>query len=511
MIGVCLSNWVTLWLVVIEVAFSEDVIYSKGSLASYPASLPTLEEPAVMDFASHPAFLGRRAFMGASLAGLAASQLLGADFSPKGLDESPFQPNTLFLTWQRDPTTTMTVQWVGTVGETSDTKIYYSRVHSDSQPMPLALSALPAASSIIEVAKRELKVEPWLSQKTTTKPYPMTDFKVFRAELTGLAPDTDYMFRIGMSSPTYRFRTMPAKATNTIHFISGGDCGINAHTVANNIQAARQDPMFCVIGGDLGYDNGRSVETSLAFLRNYSRHMVGRDGRLIPMLACLGNHEVDGGYNKPRGKAPFFYALFDGLYPETGFASLDFGDYLSLILLDTGHTTAIGGLQTDWLARTLAARAEHPNVLVVNHVPAYPSARSMSATTQVGGKEVQTGTGEENRKHWVPLFEKYRVPVVLEHHDHTFKRTKPLLNGVANENGVLYLGDGSWGQLRSPNKPEKLTHLAQVNRDYHLSLHRIQGEERFHIALDEAGRLMDVCRSAQRKTGAVALPANVPG
>ena len=93
--------------------------------------------------------------------------------------------------------------------------------------------------------------------------------------------------------------------------------------------------MFAVIGGDLGYDNGTSVETSLNFIRNYSKHMIGRDGRLIPMIACIGNHEVAGGYNQPRTKAPFFYALFDGLYPEHGFACLDFGDYLSLVLLDT--------------------------------------------------------------------------------------------------------------------------------------------------------------------------------
>src|SRR5947209_11707149 len=87
--------------------------------------------------------------------------------------------------------------------------------------------------------------------------------------------------------------------------------------------------------------------------------------------------EVDGGYKQPRSKAPFFYALFDGLFPETGFASLDFGDYLSLILLDTAHTTAIGGAQADWLEKTLRARADHPHVMVVNHVPAYPSFRKM--------------------------------------------------------------------------------------------------------------------------------------
>ena len=96
-----------------------------------------------------------------------------------------------------------------------------------------------------------------------------------------------------------------------------------------------------------------------------------------------------------------------------------------------------------------------------------------------------------------------RVPVVLEHHDHTFKRTKTLLDGLGHDNGVLYLGDGSWGKLRNPQAPEKLTYLAASSRDYHLSLHRIQGQERFHLALDENGRVMDVCRSGQRKTGAV--------
>jgi hypothetical protein len=392
-------------------------------------------------------------------------------------DDAAFQPATLFLTWQRDPTTTITVQWVGALGETADTTVTYSE--------------MPGAC--------------WRSERPTIKSYPMTDLKVFRVELIDLSAGADYQFRIGKQSPTYRFRTMPAKATNPIHFVSGGDCGVNAHTVANNVQAARQDPMFAVVGGDLGYDNGRSVEISLAFLRNYSKQMIGRDGRLIPMVACIGNHEVDGGYAKPRAKAPFFYALFDGLFRDTGFATLDFGDYLSLVLLDTGHTSPIVGAQTDWLDKTLRARADHPNVFVVNHVPAYPSFR------RAEGLNGKAGTGEANRKHWAPLFQKHRVPVVLEHHDHTFKRTKPLIDGLAHDNGVLYLGDGSWGRLRTPNKPEQLAYLAATSRDYHLSLHRIQGNERFHLALDEFGKVMDVCRTGQRKTGIVRVESDIPG
>src|SRR5262245_20634950 len=190
----------------------------------------------------------RRAFLGASLSALTSGTIFGAgDTVPPGKEreDAPFQPSTLFLTWQRDPTTTMTVQWVGTRGETADSRVYYA----------------PAAG------------DRWQAQTTTPRHYPLTDFKVFRAELTGLSPGTDYRFRIGKGSPMYRFRTMPARATDTIRFISGGDCGINPHAVANNIQAARQDPLFAVVGGDLGYDNGRSVDVSLAFLRNYSKHM----------------------------------------------------------------------------------------------------------------------------------------------------------------------------------------------------------------------------------------------
>ncbi len=411
----------------------------------------------------------RRAFLGSSLLGLGAAHLLGADSLAAETEDSAFNPSTLFLTWQRDPTTTMTIQWIGTVGETADTTITYGA--------PSAVHCLG-----------------WQKQACEVRPYPLSDFKVFRAELTGLWSDSEYMFQIGKSSPTYRFRTMPEKATNTISFISGGDCGVNSHTVANNIQAARQDPMFTVIGGDLGYDNGKAVDVSLAFIRNYSKHMVGRGGRLIPLVACLGNHEVDGGYNKPRENAPFFFALFDGLFRDNSFATLDFGDYLSLILLDTGHISPISGAQTSWLDETLKARVDRPHVMAVNHVPAYPSFRKMQ---EDNGKD---GTGAENRKHWVPLFDRYRVPVVLEHHDHTFKRTRPLLDGMAHDNGVLYLGDGSWGRLRAPQKPDKLPILARASENYHLSLHRLQGEERFHLAIDENGRVMDVARSGQRTT-----------
>ena len=194
--------------------------------------------------------------------------------------------------------------------------------------------------------------------------------------------------------------------------------------------------------------------------------------------------------------------MFDGLFPETGYNTLDFGDYLSLVLLDTNHTSKVAGAQTEWLDKALAARRDLPHTIVVNHVPAYPSHRNPKGTVSKDGKKV-FGTGEDQREHWVPLFDKHRVPVVLEHHDHTFKRTKPLVGGLQNDNGVLYLGDGSWGRLRIPRPDDQLNVMVKTSDDFHISLHRLQGSERFHLALGTTGKVMDMARSGQRKLGIV--------
>src|SRR5262249_29356849 len=206
----------------------------------------------------------------------------------------------------------------------------------------------------------------WTAVHAASRVFPLTEQRVYRAEFTGLVPGTEYRFRVGTNPATYRFRTMPAKATDTISFVSGGDCGVNQHAEAINALAAKQDPHFVLIGGDVAYDNGCSPQTTLGFLRNYSRQMTDSDGRLIPLLACIGNHEVVGGYSKSRDDAPLFLSLFDGLFHDTTYAALDFGDYLSLVLLDSGHVSPIEGDQTDWLEETLRARQDRPHLILAN-------------------------------------------------------------------------------------------------------------------------------------------------
>jgi hypothetical protein len=441
----------------------------------------------------------RRSFLSASLgaAGLLAAspRLIGQEQAAAAV------PEILFLTWDRDPTTTMTIVWLGRDRKTPSAAVRY-RTHDPKAEAIWQSSPVSITTKFPVFETMKMREEAAKAAKKTAEPLgpndPQftgpTDYVVQRVALTGLSPGMEYEFTIGDSAKVHRFRTMPAKATDSFHFVSGGDSGVNVHALNNNRLAAAQDPMFVMIGGDLGYDNGVSGSTALNFIRNYSMTMTDTKGRLIPLVTCLGNHEVRGGYNKTLKEATFFTPLFGGLYPEKSYATLDFGDYLSLVLTDSGHCAKITGEQTEWLRGALKERTGKDHLIPINHVPCYPSFREPKALAKD-----KFGTGEEQRKEWCPLFEQFGVDIVLEHHDHTFKRTQPLTGGqVDRATGITYLGDGSWGHLRVPKNPEKRNYLQVVNEAYHFTLHRLEGEQRFHVALGETGKVLDVYRTGKR-------------
>jgi hypothetical protein len=357
----------------------------------------------------------------------------------------------VYLTWQRDPTTTMTIHWL-----------------SSGDALLGDLTWSPRGA------------EQWSSAAGEHHVLPGTDWLVHEVELTGLRPGGEYRFRLADQPEEYAFRTVPAEGPIT--FIDGGDVYRERLEVRIYEQAARFDPSFVVVGGDIVYDGGHSGNARrwYRWLRHWQEHMVGSDGCLIPMIVAIGNHEVAGGFGQVPEDAPHFYSLFAFPGPR-GYGVLDIGGVMSLFVLDSGHTHPVEGEQAQWLAEAIAQRAAVPHLFATYHVPAFPSHRNFR--------------GSESaviRRHWVPIFERHGLDVAFEHHDHAYKRTHLIRKERVDPGGVLYLGDGAWGVApRSVHDPARTWYLARAEPVNHFIVTTIRGEERIHLAVDAHGRVFD--------------------
>ncbi|KEO72023.1 purple acid phosphatase family protein [Anditalea andensis] len=372
-----------------------------------------------------------------------------------------------FLTWKEDPTSSMVVDWHSFGEEGQTFKI-----------------------------RKEGEAE-WREEKGKVLEFPFTSPKrwIHRVELKGLEPDSRYDIQLEGQEAIFYFRTMPTDLRDkSIRIAVGGD---TMHDKKNMERTGRQamsfDPDFVVIGGDLAYANGdpEAVGRWYQWFEAYNNSLIASDGRIVPMLVAIGNHEVQKGYytshadfvanDENRLKiAPFFYSLF--AFPShPGYGVLDFGKYLSLFLLDTDHTNAIGGEQTDWLAKNLEDRTDVLHLIPIYHVPGFPSVREYEGA---GQKRV--------REHWVPLFEKNGVRLAFENHDHAYKRTHPIWEEKVNEKGIVYVGDGSWGtsprEVHSANTTWYLKKSQSIRAFTILSL---EGRGYSLISVDEYGRVID--------------------
>ncbi len=326
----------------------------------------------------------------------------------------------VFLTWQQDPTTTMTVDW-----------------HMNSNNFDPNLSY------------RKKGKEHWEQKKSDLHGFPFTERVVYRVELLDLEPNSEYEFKTGGSDEVYTFRTMPSELDRPIRFIEGGDV-VGEGLVRMSRTAATYDPDFIVLGGDLSYSQGepKNYTKWYRFFEVFQREFAGENNRIVPVIMAIGNHEIwhedkvpdelpldyyRKKYDLQEGDAPYYNALnaFPG-QPEYGV--LDFGDYLSWLILDTGHRNSITGEQMEWIEKTLMERKERPYLFTSYHVPAYPSHRSFDGSTST-----------EVRENWIPLFEEYGVDISFEHHDHTYKRTFPMKGNKVAETGIVFIGDGAWG------------------------------------------------------------------
>jgi acid phosphatase type 7 len=339
--------------------------------------------------------------------------------------------STLIASWRgHDPTTATTLQWIGS-DETGSVDVELSPENDDTE----------------------------VTDRTDVSPFGDSDLYRHRAVLTGLDPDTRYEIAVDGSGTRLVVGTAPDGLAEPVTFAAGGDIGTSSAVPPLHEQAASWDPLFGLVGGDLAYADGEDVGEWITFLEHWHEYMRTGD-RLVPLVAAIGDHELrDREFYGTPDDAPFFYSLFDNVQQDRAYWTLDIGTELSILILDSNHTAEAAGAQTEWLEDALAERANRDHLLATYHVPAYPSS-----------KPIEDEERGSIRRHWVPLFEAYGVDVAFEHDDHAYKRTHPLEDGEPEpDDGVLYLGDGAWGQEpREVKSPDERPYLAASERRRHV-------------------------------------------
>lgn len=416
------------------------------------------------------------AAMSGSNSGITGSNS-GMTETTAGISESFEEPKALLLTWQYDPATTMTIDW-HVVPENEGERVLYYKPVGD---------------------------EEWNEAESFRHFFPYSNRIIHRTQLTGLDPDSEYRFRVSHFEREYKFRTMPAELDRPVRFATGGDTdhSPDGRTYEMNQVVMEYDLDFIAWGGDLAYNDGGDPDRGIRwygwFEANYNT-LVSEDGRVVPIVVGIGNHEVKryiGGnqwYNfdgtirsfEPTAEwrqdvAPFFYNLF--AFPgQPGYGVLDFGDYMSLFILDSGHTNTTDGPQRDWLESELRERHRQniSHIFPVYHVPAYPSHRSFGGTSRTNVRE-----------NWVPLFEEYGVRVAFENHDHTYKRTHPIRDGEIAGDGIVYIGDGAWGRSPREGSSRDEWYINEFASQQHAIIVTLEGETQEYIMITPEGEILD--------------------
>ncbi len=372
-------------------------------------------------------------------------------------------PTRPYLTWQNDPCTTITVNF-----QTS-TAPKKAVVHYDTQSRKGKAGKYAAHA-----------------EGVTTHVEGLADGRAVNSvELTGLKPGTRHYFAFeqesGKPSPEYFFDTVPDDG-RPVTFVIGGDMGACPRMKKLTDLAARQDPLFCVVGGDIHYENGdvKEYRTVDRWLDMMADSLTGRDGRLVPMVLAIGNHErnKDMDESEPKEKrAPFYY----GFYPQGGKShfSRRFGPNLALVCLDSEHIVPVEA-QKDWLGETLESLSGVPFVCPVYHVPMYPAHREFAGAVSV-----------KMRSLWQPIFERHHVRVCFENHDHLFKRSKPLIASEENPEGIVYLGDGCFGRDPREVNEGNRWYLEKASQTAHFWTVTAERTKIACVATDEDGNEID--------------------
>lgn len=299
-------------------------------------------------------------------------------------------PDRIVLTWRGDPATTQAVTW-----RTDPT-----------------ISHAVAEYAVANESGRELK-----GQSVSARTEPLTtdlgQAHYHSAEFTGLTPDTLYAYRVGDGvnwSEWFHFRTA-SRETRRFSFVYFGDAQNDLKTHWSRVfrEAFREAPRaaFTLHAGDLINNAHRDAQWG------EWHGAPAWVNATIPVVPVPGNHE----YAKldPKDeKAPRVLSLQwrpQFTLPEHGPAGLPetcyWFDYQGtrFIALNSNERQEE---QVAWLRTVLQNNPSRWTILTFHH-PVFSPARNRD--------------NAKLRDLWKPLFDEFRVDLVLTGHDHTYARS----------------------------------------------------------------------------------------
>jgi len=381
--------------------------------------------------------------LGGSLPLLVIAVLILASASPSSSAQSSDPPAYVYLTWAMDDTArSINVSW-------RTDEDYVGEVRYDTE----ARGGAPDAYS---------------DNAEGTGGVTTAEFNgyIHHVELTGLEPYTTYHFICG--NPDYgwseelSFRTAPVERED-IRFVVGGDSRSSFFfgyhpdwpEARDNVSQlmASYDPDFVIFSGDFlsSSEEQRGTDTWDNWLGAWYKYARTGDGRLIPMVVVIGNHEVS--YPQPLDYDPEthasnYYMIFN-LPENERWYSLNWSPDLHITILDSeiiNPGSDSWNDQLEWLRQDLLEHLDDRWKIVAAHRPAFSSGHHSSET------RIQND--------WVPEFDLYHVDLYVNGHDHNYQRTHPINFSLSTENyqpspedGTIYVISAGWGApLYSENR-----------------------------------------------------------
>ncbi len=380
-------------------------------------------------------------------------------------------------TWREDPATTMTIGWAQVSGN-NPILCYGTTDHGRELPDPSHCA-------------------PYTGSKEVDQTYSYKGMDNRFARLTGLSPNTIYYFVIRDSegvSERMSFKTAPSDPSAEFTFLAGGDSRENSlepepvsdpHRQVRrkaNRMVGKLRPLFVTFNGDFTHKG--SAEQVQNWFTDWQETM--RDGRLIPVLPAIGDHEkMSAQFSWLEGVD--LMQLFD-LTNEHAYYKLTFASgLLSHFTLNSkiSPDDIFMGTQADWDAQTAWFTS------ALGSDDAYWKVAQIHDPTRAH----REGKGDRDDQYeaWAELIYQNGVNLVTEADGHLVKWTWPLRPSTDtndptyddgfvrdNEKGTVYVGEGGWGALLHPcGLPREWTRACDSFNQFKLI--QVHGREKLEV------------------------------